>query len=106
MPVHILVLEAQAFFEEEIETLDFAFSTDIEEDCLLVAIFEVGVGAVADEELHDGVGYFVVDQDRREIKGRLAGLGFEAIDDDGLVFIEETFDFVDGPANITRGTNI
>lgn len=62
----------------------------------MVAIFEVGIGSVVDEQLHDFIALLVVDEDGREVEGGLAGLSFETIDDDGVIVSQEIVDFVDG----------
>ena len=60
LTVDILVIEAQACFEEQVEALLLAFPADIEEDCLLIVIFEVRVGSMLDEKSHQIEGLFMV----------------------------------------------
>ena len=95
LSVYILLLQVEALLEKQFETFEFAISADVEEDGLLVVIFEVGVGSVVDEEFHDFVGLLVVDEDGWEVECGLTGLGLEAVDEDTVVLGQEAFDLFD-----------
>ena len=96
LSVDIFLLEIESLLEQQFQTFEFAISADVEEDGLLVVVFEVGVGSVVDEEFHYFVGLLVVDEDGREVECGLAGLGLEPVDEDAVVLGQETFDLVDG----------
>jgi len=106
LAVDVFVLQTHPLVQEQVQTLFLAFPADVEQDGLLIAVLEVGVGSEADKQFHDVVRYFVVDEDGGEIEGWLPGLRFEPIDDNGVVFVEQAFDLFDGAASRSRSTNI
>ena len=63
LSVDIFLLEVESLLEQQFQAFEFAISADVEEDGLLVVVFEVGVGSVVDEEFHYFVGLLVVDED-------------------------------------------
>jgi hypothetical protein len=56
----------------------------------------MGVGSILDEKVHDLKRDLMVYEDRRKIEGRLSGLSFQPINNDGIIFIKKTLDLVDG----------
>ena len=93
LAIQIGIVKVQAPLEQEIQAPLLAIPTDIEKNSLLKIIFEVGVGSVLDEQLHDFIGLLVVNETGGEVEGRLAGLSFEPVDNDRIVFVEVLLDF-------------
>lgn len=63
------------------------------------------VGSVTDQQFHYFVGYLMIYQNRGEIKGRLSGLRLQSIDNNRIIFLQQSFDLIDGTKNQNRLTN-
>ena len=80
---------------QKIQTFFLTISANIEEDSLLVAIFEVRISSIVDKQFHDLIRKFVIDKDGRKVESGLPGLSLESIDKYAIVFLEKSFDFLD-----------
>lgn len=105
LAVHILVLKVQAAVKKQVQTLFLALPADIEHDGLLVTIFEVRICSVIDQQLHDFIALFVIDQNGCEVEGGLTSLRFETIHNNRVVVLQESIDFIHCAKFTGRVTN-
>lgn len=94
LPVQVALVQVEPPLQQEIQALLLPVAADVEQNGLLKVVLEVGIGAVVDEELHDFVRLLVVDEAGGEVEGGLSRLGFEPVDDNGVVVVEVVLDFV------------
>ena len=73
-------------------------SADIKENSLLIAIFEVRIGSIIDEQFHDLERLFLIDEYGRKVECGLPGLRLKSIDKYAVILLKKPSDFLVGTA--------
>ena len=92
LPINIILFKIESLLNKEVKTFFFAISADVEENGLLVAIFEVWVSSIVNKKFHDLIWLFVIDENSWEVECGLPSLSLKAVHKYSIILCKKPLD--------------